>query len=71
MPTTMNGAALGTSEGKSVLNTRYVSYPTNAPMTKPGANTPPPPPEPTVREVAKILKSGNKAINNTAGRMGE
>jgi len=52
--------SIGTYDGLSRCRPMPSAPPIPAPMVSPGAKTPPLPPEPSVREVARILKNGSK-----------
>jgi len=64
IPITTNGAMLGTILGKRCLKIRPTFAPTYAPMNKPGAKTPPLPPDAIENEVASIFRNGRSAIKS-------
>ena len=62
IPMTMKAGIVsgGKNDGKSRLRTTPVIPPIMPPITRPGAKTPPLPPEPMVREVVRILRKGRR-----------
>lgn len=66
IPTTMNGAGLSGNEGAKGWRRCHTPAPTNAPITIPGPKIPPEAPEPTDREVARILTKGRARMTHRA-----
>jgi hypothetical protein len=59
MPTITNGAGSAGSPGAIGSSSRQRDAPRRPPITMPGPNTPPEPPEPIVSEVARIFAKGS------------
>src|SRR4051794_30318978 len=58
MPTITNGAGSSGTDGAIGSSSRQIDAPSKPPMTIPGPNTPPDPPEPMDSDVARILANG-------------
>ena len=66
IPTTTNGSASAGMPGTWPWSIPHIAPPSMPPMKRPGAKTPPLPPEPIVSDVAMIFSATSAAIVPTA-----